>query len=112
VNVAGDGIGAAVALAMVTTDPKRYPGVTVANVPGVWDIWDGTVNGLPIINWVRAEGSDSQEIEFDVMDFVRDAESRGFQIPGNQINAVAVGFEIWEGPITGLESVDFYVDVE
>jgi hypothetical protein len=46
------------------------------------------------------------------MDFVRDAESRGFQIPGNQINAVAVGFEIWEGPINGLESVDFYVDVE
>ena len=91
---------------------QSHLGVTVANVPGVWDIWDGTVNGLPIINWVRAEGSDSQEIEFDVMDFVRDAESRGFQIPGNQINAVAVGFEIWEGPITGLESVDFYVNVE
>jgi len=46
------------------------------------------------------------------MDFVRDAESRGFTIPGDQINAVAVGFEIWEGPITGLESLDFYVDVQ
>ncbi|HEU5073231.1 MAG TPA: hypothetical protein VFU02_03645, partial [Polyangiaceae bacterium] len=90
----------------------NHLGVTVANVPGVWDIWDGTVNNLPIINWVRAEGSDSHEIEFDVMDFVRDAETRGFMIPGNQINAVAVGFEIWEGPISGLESVDFYVNVE
>lgn len=90
----------------------NHLGVTVANVPGVWDIWDGTVNNLPIINWVRAEGSDSHEIEFDVMDFVRDAEARGFTIPGNQINAVAVGFEIWRGPISGLESVDFYVNVE
>ena len=38
--------------------------------------------------------------------------AEAIQIPGDQINAVAVGFEIWEGPITGLESVDFYVNVE
>lgn len=94
------------------TKNQSHLGVSVANVEGVWDIWDGRVNNLPIINWVRAEGSDSHEIEFDVMDFVRDAEARGFTIPGNQINAVAVGFEIWEGPITALESQDFYVDVQ
>ncbi len=89
-----------------------HQGVTVANVPGVWDIWDGDVGGVPIINWVRAEGCDSHEIEFDVMDFVRDAEQRGYEIPGTHINAVAVGFEIWEGPIADLETLDFYVDVE
>jgi len=33
VDLAGDGIGAAVALAMVDAYPKRYPGVTVGNVP-------------------------------------------------------------------------------
>ncbi|KYF57792.1 hypothetical protein BE08_18645 [Sorangium cellulosum] len=88
-----------------------HQGVTVANVPGTWNIWNGMVNGLPIVNWVRAEGNDSYEIEFDVMDFVRDAETRGLSVPGDQVNAVAVGFEIWEGPITNLESVDFYVDV-
>lgn len=33
VDLAGDGIGAAVALTMADADPKRYPGVTVANVP-------------------------------------------------------------------------------
>jgi hypothetical protein len=87
-------------------------GITVANVPGVWDIWSGTVNSRPIINWVRHEGMDSSEIEFDVMDFVRDAESRGLTITGTQVNAVAVGFEIWSGPITNLESKDFYVDVQ
>ncbi|WP_437611478.1 hypothetical protein WMF20_06080 [Sorangium sp. So ce834] len=102
-------------------DPPRYQpagqpnpahqGVTVANVPGTWNIWNGMVNGLPITNWVRAEGNDSYEIEFDVMDFVRDAQTRGLSVPGNQVNAVAVGFEIWEGPITNLKSVDFYVDV-
>ncbi|WP_437725768.1 GH12 family glycosyl hydrolase domain-containing protein [Sorangium sp. So ce861] len=88
-----------------------HQGVTVANVPGTWNIWNGMVNGLPITNWVRAEGNDSYEIEFNVMDFVRDAQMRGLSVPGNQVNAVAVGFEIWEGPITNLQSVDFYVDV-
>jgi hypothetical protein len=88
-----------------------HQGVTVANVPGVWDIWNGTVNNRPIINWVRQEGMDSTEIEFDVMDFVRDAQMRGLTITGTHVNAVAVGFEIWQGPVTNLESVDFYVDV-
>ncbi len=86
-------------------------GITVENVPGTWNIWSGTVNSRPIINWVRPEGQDSSEIEFDVMDFVRDAEARGFTVPGTHVNAVAVGFEIWEGPITNLQSVDFYVEV-
>ncbi|WP_437601701.1 hypothetical protein WMF28_08935 [Sorangium sp. So ce590] len=90
---------------------SAHQGVTVANVPGSWNIWNGMVNGLPIVNWVRAEGNDSYEIEFDVMDFVRDAETRGLSVPGDTVNAVAVGFEIWEGPITNLKSVDFYVDV-
>ena len=89
----------------------QFKGVTVANAPGVWDIWNGSVNGLPIVNFVRAEGSDSSEIEFDVMDFVRDVKTRGLNLPGTSINAVAVGFEIWSGPITNLQTLDFYVDV-
>jgi hypothetical protein len=90
---------------------NSHIGITVANVPGAWNIWNGTVNGLPIINWVRNAGNESTEIEFDVMDFVRDAEMRGFTVPGTHINAVAVGFEIWEGPVSNLESQDFYVQV-
>lgn len=86
-------------------------GISVANVPGVWDIWDGSVNSRPIVNYVRAEGMDSPEIEFDVLDFLADAQTRGFSIP-THIRAVAVGFEIWEGPIAGLTSEDFYVDVK
>lgn len=89
-----------------------HQNVTVANVPGVWDIWHGSVNGRPIINWVRPSGQESSEIEFDVMDFVRDAQERGLSITGTHINSVAVGFEIWEGPIDNLQSLDFYVEVE
>lgn len=85
-------------------------GVSVQNVPGSWDIWQGQVLGRPIINWVRAEGQDTPSMEFDILDFVRDAETRGLTVPGSHVLSVAVGFEIWNGPITNLESVDFYVD--
>jgi hypothetical protein len=89
---------------------------TVAGLPGTWQIWHGTVNisgqNIPIINWVKSEGQDIYELEFDVMDLVRDAQMRGLNIPGTHINSVAVGFEIWQGPITNLQSVDFYVDVQ
>jgi hypothetical protein len=86
--------------------------ITVANVPGSWNIWEGQVGGRPIINWVRAEDQDTPSMEFDILDFVRDAETRGLTVPGSHVLSVAVGFEIWNGPITNLESVDFYVDVE
>ena len=94
------------------SENQMHKGVTVTNVPGTWDIWNGSVNNRPIVNWIRREGSDSHEIEFDVLDFVRDAEKRGLTIPGStHVRAVAVGFEIWEGPIEGLQSLDFYVHV-
>lgn len=83
--------------------------IEVENVPGKWYIWEGTVFGTrPIVNWVRAEGNDTEE--FDILDFVRDAEKRGMTLPGTHVLSVAVGFEIWNGPIANLESLDFYVD--
>jgi hypothetical protein len=86
--------------------------VSVANVSGTFDIWTGEVNGFPIINWVRNEGDDSLELEFDVLDFIRDAEARGYDVPGTHVQSVAVGFEIWNGPVDNLQSLDFYVDVQ
>lgn len=86
--------------------------VTVANVPGSWVLWTGTVNGLPIVNYARPENSDILEVEFDVLDFVEDAKMRSLNLPGTHVNAVAIGFEIWSGPITKLETKDFYVDVQ
>ena len=92
--------------------PSEHRGITVANVEGEWDIWVGEVNNSPIVNYVRAEGSDSESIEFELLDFLADAEARGVEVPGTHILSVAVGFEIWNGPITNLESVDFYVAIE
>jgi len=90
---------------------RMLTGVTVANVTGTWDIWTGSVGNRPIINWVRAEGQDTTDMEFDVLDFVRDAQMRGLQVPGTHVLSVAVGFEMWS-PVTNLQSLDFYVDVQ
>ena len=87
-------------------------GVEVANVPGQWDIIAGTVNNLPIVNSVRAEGDDVHAIAFDIMDFIRDAQDRGHDLPGNELLAVAIGFEVWQGPVTELSLDDFCLDIQ
>jgi hypothetical protein len=87
-------------------------GVTVANAPGVWNIIAGEVNGLPIVNYVRAEGDELDAMAFDIMDFIRDGQTRNLQFPGNDLLAVAIGFEIWSGPVTGLKLEDFCLDIQ
>lgn len=91
---------------------RKFSSVEVPGLPGRWHIVSGSVNGRPITNWVRAEGQDLRELEFDVMDVLRDAQARGITYPGTHINSVAIGFEIWEGPVAGLGVSDFYVDVQ
>jgi hypothetical protein len=91
---------------------RRVSGIAVANAPGIWDIWAGKAGALPIVNYVRREGQDSPELEVDVMDFVRDAQTRQLEMPGSVVLSVAVGFEIWEGPINNLQTQDFYVQVQ
>jgi hypothetical protein len=88
--------------------------VTVANVPGTWGIRYGTVNSRPIVNYVRAQGQDACEFEFNVMDFINDAQARAattsnLTLPGDTVRAVAVGFEFWTGPFANVVSDDFYV---
>lgn len=86
--------------------------ISVANVPGIWNMWVGMVNGVPIVNYTRPPGQDSLELEFDMLDFIKDARQRNIEVPGTHILSVAVGFEIWNGPVENLESADFYVDVQ
>jgi Glycosyl hydrolase family 12 len=88
--------------------------VTVANEPGTWNIRYGTVNSKPIVNYVRTEGQDACELEFNVMDFVNDAQARSattnsLTLPGDTVRAIAVGFELWTGPFSNVASQDFYV---
>ena len=89
-------------------------GVTVAGVPGTWNIRYGTVNSHPIVNYVRPEGQDACEFEFNVMDFINDAQMRSatttaLMLPGDTVRAIAVGFEFWTGPFTNVSSDDFYI---
>jgi hypothetical protein len=84
--------------------------VTVSGVPGTWLIRYGTVNNHPIVNYVRPEGQDGCEFEFDVMAFINDAKSRSaLTLPGDTVRAVAVGFEFWTGPFSNVVSEDFYI---
>jgi hypothetical protein len=96
--------------------PSRQPagsstmsGVTVAGVPGTWNVRYGTVNNSPIVNYMRPQGQDACAFEFNVMDFVNDAQGRGLNLPGDTVRAVAVGFEFWTGPFANVASQDFYV---
>jgi hypothetical protein len=89
-----------------------HTGVLVTGLPGLWDVWNGTVNNLPITNYVYREGGNITALEFDVLDLIRDMDMRGIAHPGTHINSVAVGFEIWQGPVANLTSDDFYVDVQ
>ncbi len=88
---------------------RRVNSASVTNAPGMWNIWVGAVGGKPCISYVRAEGQDSPELEIDAMDFIRDAAARDIDVPGSTVLSVAVGFEIWNGPVAGLKSEDFYV---
>gem|GEM_PF-452169 len=87
-------------------------GATVTGLPGTWTIWKGMVNGLPIVNYVQPEGKDLSELEFNVLDVYNDAIKRNFSLPGQQFLAVAVGYEIWNGPVSNIATDDFYVDVK
>jgi hypothetical protein len=90
--------------------PRRN-GVQVANVPGSWNLWAGDVGGKVCVSYVRPEGQDSLELEFDVLDFWRDALTQSVGASGTTVLSVAVGFEIWNGPINQLATTDFYVAV-
>jgi len=85
---------------------------SITGLPGSWKIWTGNVQGHPIVSYVRDEGQDLSELEFDVLDVYRDAIKRNYNLPGTNLLAVAVGYEVWNGPITNLATEDFYVDVK
>jgi len=87
-------------------------GASISGLPGSWTVWTGNVKGIPIVNYVRSEGQDLPELEFDVMALYHDAIQRKFNLPGDHLLAVAIGYEIWNGPVTNLQTEDFYVDVK
>jgi hypothetical protein len=96
--------------------PSKQPiGSLVGNATingAQWNVWKGSVSSIPCVSYTRpTEGVGLYEYEFDAMLFVKNAQQLQ-AVPGNQVAAVAVGFEIWSGPITNLTTQDFYVEVK
>lgn len=91
---------------------KTKAGLTVGSTPGTWDVWTGSVNGHPIVNYVRPESAPTSELSFDLKEFFDHAQANQITLPGSSVISVAVGTEIWSGPVTGLKIEDFCVDVK
>jgi len=83
--------------------------VMVGSDPARWTVWTGTHQGMRIVSYVRPPGEDSMSYSFDVLEYVRHAQ-QNYALPGDTIMSVAGGFEIWNGPVTGLKIEDFCVD--
>ena len=84
---------------------------TAASLPGIaalWNVWVGTHVNSPIVSYVY-KGANLPEVEFDILDVIEHARAAGYDLPGTHVLSVAVGFEIWNGPISDLQSHDFYV---
>jgi hypothetical protein len=88
-------------------------GVTIAGVPGSWDVWLGPNQengGRPVISYVTTQPL--SELEFDLNKFIQDAVKRPGALQSSwYLSNVFAGFEIWNGGV-GLQTKAFYAIVE
>jgi hypothetical protein len=88
-------------------------GVTVAGVPGTWDVWLGPNTGnsnRPVISYVTTQPLN--DLEFDLNAFIKDAVKRPGALQASwYLSNVFAGFEIWSGGV-GLKTKAFYAIVE
>ena len=59
-----------------------------------------------IVNYVQLQSRDLLTLSFDALDFIEHAKSN-YALPGDTVLSVAVGTEIWNGPLTGLAITGF-----
>gem|GEM_PF-5294815 len=78
-------------------------GVTIAGMPGTWDIWTGSTSGKPVISYVRVGGT--QAMSFDLNVFIKDAVcNHPNTIQASvYLTSIITGFQIWRGGVN-LES--------
>jgi hypothetical protein len=91
-------------------DSPSSSGVSLAGVPGTWDIWIGKNGTLPCISYVNVAGT--QSMSFDLNVFIKDAvNNRPNTIQGSwYLTNIFGGFEIWRGGV-GLQTTSFCVEV-
>jgi hypothetical protein len=90
-------------------------GITVAGVPGTWDLWVGPRGGggpdanLPVLSYVAPQTM--RNFTFDLNLFIKDAVSRNVGLTNNMfLTDVFAGFEIWGGG-AGLRVDEFSADI-
>ncbi|MFR9798995.1 GH12 family glycosyl hydrolase domain-containing protein [Streptomyces sp. MS06] len=84
--------------------------VGTATVAGrQWQVWSGNNGGNDVLSFVAPSAITSWS--FDVMDFVRQAESRGLARESWYLTSVQAGFEPWQNG-TGLAVTSFSSSVE
>lgn len=76
-----------------------------------YNVWSGGTgaNGKPYIAYVAQKGA--TDLAFELLDFIKDATTRGVIKSGWYLTNVQAGFEIWSGG-KGLEMRDFWVDAK
>ncbi len=87
-----------------------------ANIAGqTWNVWvgprggDGSNSGAPVVSYV-AQASPLMSMDFDLMDFISDAQQDGIQSSW-YLTDVFGGFEIWSGGDTNGLLVDEFTAV-
>ncbi len=83
-------------------NPNGRTGITVAGVPGTWDLWVGPRGGggpdanLPVLSYVAPQTI--RNFSFDLDRFITDAVSRNLGLTNQMfLTDVFAGFEIWSG---------------
>ncbi len=89
---------------------RMFSSVTIAGVPGFWDVWIGPNAGKQVISYVSQQ--DLKSFSYDLNNFIQDAvKNRPNTIQSSwYLTNVFAGFEIWRGGLN-LESTSFCVVV-
>jgi hypothetical protein len=93
----------------------KTAGLTIAGVPGCWNVWMGAYNGRPVITY-QHQGM-IQSLGFDLNLFIKNAYNSSYTTTDTSTNTkyssasyknwyltnIFTGFEIWKGGV-GLET--------
>jgi hypothetical protein len=85
--------------------PIGSPVRTVTVAGASWEVWQGTLDGLPVISYVRVQQTTSVS-NLPLHSFVADATAAGVVQPTWYLTSVQAGFEPWTGG-AGLRTVSY-----
>jgi hypothetical protein len=85
-------------------------GITVAGVPGTWDVWIGPNGTRPCISYVSTQ--DLKSFSFDLNLFIQDAVQNqpNTILSSWYLTNIFTGFEIWRGALN-VQSTSFCAQV-